>query len=399
MRVLIAPVGEQPTPNLIPLFAARQQLGSAYEYVQYLVSRDERINEVANHLCQALAQDPDMQGLEIAPLLSMDAWNLTKARQDCATAIRKAIEYAHKRDGDTQVTVNLTGGTKIMSLAAYQAACEAQVSMVYVNTAQSEIIQFGSDGNPLVPHSFKVVISIQTQLRAAGKEFKKCPQRPIQRPGSVPQDRAAFVKWLVSNYDAAYEHCLKRMIFEARQTRKPWQQEVQYAFEPKGKGLDAVQRLEAMGLLRWNTTQRSLRVVDEPAWGFMNGGWVETFALISLAESNWFDEVLGNLEVEGFEGEIDTVVTRNGRLGIVECKTKGPQGEGATFAAAKIRQHEMILGGPYARTFFALPSNENIEDIQKASTQFGIGDPIYEDPQKGIRLKDLPRKVYEGLSS
>ncbi len=389
MRVLIAPVGEQPTPNLIPLFAAQPE-GRA-QCVQFLISDKERIKEVAENLRKALTKDPEMQagGLTVVEPLMMDAWNLEKARSACANAIKK---YS----GD-DIMVNLTGGTKIMSLAAFQAAVEARVPMLYVNTERDELIRFSGGGEPLAPESFTVKISIETQLRAAGQEFKK-HSRPIQRIDSLPIDRADFVKWLVGNYSGAYEVCLKRIVIQARDEarkaqRKPWQHEVHLAFEPRGKGFEALQRLEAMGLLTWKAAQRLLRVADEPSWRFLDGGWVETYALVSLTESGLFDEVLGNLEVEDFEGEIDIVVTRNGRLGIVECKTKGPHGEGVTFAAAKLRQHEAIFGGPYARAVFALASDEHISDIGKVAEQYGIKEPIY-----GEDLKDLARKAYKGLS-
>jgi hypothetical protein len=124
---------------------------------------------------------------------------------------------------------------------------------------------------------------------------------------------------------------------------------------------------------------------------------VEVYALIALDTSELFDEVLGKVRIGGFTGEIDVMVTRNGRLGIVECKTRGPYGEGVTFVIAKIRQYEAIFGGPYARAVFALASDEHIGGIggiREASQQFGIGALIY-----GPQLKDLATAVYRTLAA
>jgi len=187
MRVLIAPVGEQPTPNLIPLFA--EPPAGRYERVQFLVSDNRKIRDVAENLKKAIECDPKLSAIQVADPLPMDAWVLNKARDDCAAAIDR-----YTRDGNT-VTVNLTGGTKIMSLAAYQAASHAHAPMIYVNTEQKCIIDFDEHGQPLEkPRPLVAPISIETQLRAAGREFK--PGKPPMRASSIHPAWAAFAAYL-----------------------------------------------------------------------------------------------------------------------------------------------------------------------------------------------------------
>ncbi|MBZ0161060.1 MAG: DUF1887 family protein [bacterium] len=379
MHVLIAPVGEQATPNLIPIFAAGP---GGYTTVQFLISDDPKIRSVAENLRQALKEDKQTSNVKVPDPLSMDAWDLKKAREDCARAITKYSNGC--------VTVNLTGGTKIMSLGAYQAACATASPMVYVNTEAGELIRFDGHGARVAREAFTVKIPIGTQLRAAGREFNGEPQ--LAR--NIPHARREFVKWLVDNYDGAYERCLKRIVAEMRNAHKrPWLEETELAFCPQGKGLEVLQRLAALNVVTWNHEQCRIQATNKSAWGFLNGGWVEAYALIALDESGLFDQVLGNVNIKGFAGDIDVMVTRNGRLGIVECKTKGPYGEGVTAVIAKIRQYEAIFGGPYARAVFALASDENIRVIQEASEQFGIGMLIY-----GRELRELARAVCRTLS-
>lgn len=378
MHVLIAPVGEQPTPNLIPVFAAGP---GGYTGVQFLISDSRKIRSVAENLRRALAKDELTSRVQVLEPLTMDAWDLRRARDDCDRAIRK--------HSNALITVNLTGGTKIMSLAAYQAARAAASPMLYVNTEAGELIRFGADGEPVAREPFSVKIPIRTQLRAAGRELMD----GAQSAGDIPDERKEFVRWLVDNYNGAYEHCLKKVVIEMRKAQKPWLQETQLSFCPQGKGLEALRRLAALNVVTWNQEQFRIQATSVPAWGFLNGGWVEAYALITLDQSKLFDKALGNVGIKGFTGEIDVMVTRNGRLGIVECKTRGPYGEGVTFVIAKIRQYEAILGGPYARAVFALASDEHIRDIREASEQFGIGTPIY-----GPELKNLAAAVYRSLS-
>jgi hypothetical protein len=379
MHVLVAPVGEQPTPNLIPVFAAGPE---GYTHVQFLISDDRKIRSVAENLHRALAEDEQTSTVQVLEHLTMDAWDLRKAREDCARAIEK--------HSNARITVNLTGGTKIMSLAAYQEARAAASPMVYVNTEAGELIRFGANGEPVAREPFSVKIPIQTQLRAAGRELMD----GAQSASAISRERTEFVRWLVDNHAGAYERCLKKVVIEMKTAQKPWSQETQLSFCPQGKGLEALQRLAALNLVTWNQEQRRIQATSEPAWGFLNGGWVEAYALIALDTSKLFDEVLGNVRIQGFVGEIDVMVTRNGRLGIVECKTRGPYGEGVTFVIAKIRQYEAILGGPYARAVFALASDEHIRDIRDASEQFGIGTPIY-----GSGLRDLATAICRTLAA
>lgn len=378
MHVLIAPVGEQPTPNLIPVFAAGT---GGYTSVQFLLSDDRRIRSVAENLRRALAMDERTSKVQVLEPLTMDPWDLRKARDDCGRAIEK--------HSNAHVTVNLTGGTKIMSLGAYQAARAAASPMVYVNTEASELIRFGANGEPVARERFNVKIPIGTQLRAAGRELMD----DVQSANAIPRERTEFVKWLVDNHDGAYERCLKKVVIEMKTAQKPWSQETQLSFCPQGKGLQALQRLGELNVVTWKQEQLGIRATSEPDWGFLNGGWVEAYALIALDECKLFDEVLGKVRIKGFTGEIDVMVARNGRLGIVECKTRGPYGEGVTAVVAKIRQYEAIFGGPYARAVFALASDEHIRVIREASEQFGVGTPIY-----GPGLKDLAKAVYRTLS-
>jgi hypothetical protein len=173
MRVLIAPVGEQPTPNLIPLFALPPE--QSPNCVQFLESDNNRIKAVSNNLGNAITKDPVLDGTEVANPCPMNAWDLQKARDDCAAVIARYTDEGH------QVTVNLTGGTKIMALAAYQAACNAKVPMIYVNTEQRQIIHFDLNGVQVSEDPFTAPISIETQLRAAGREFKQYSKKPFKR--------------------------------------------------------------------------------------------------------------------------------------------------------------------------------------------------------------------------
>ncbi|MGH8658211.1 MAG: hypothetical protein ACREV4_06980 [Gammaproteobacteria bacterium] len=189
MRVLIALAGKEPIPNLIPLFAAPAT--EPFDCVQFLVSGNPKVQEVAEHLGGAIQKDSVLSGVGVGNHRAMDAWDLDKARDDCSAAIQ------YYKDAGHTVMLNLSGGTKIMSLAAFQAAVNAGVEALYVNTERGEIISFDAQGNATGKRPFTARISIETQLRAAGRELKQNPRKPMLRPAQLPPDRANFARYLV----------------------------------------------------------------------------------------------------------------------------------------------------------------------------------------------------------
>lgn len=374
-HVLIAAVGEEPTPNLIPLFAAGV---GPFDHVQLLLSDKPEVQRVAENLVNAVDKDPAL-AVTVAKHRDLNAWDLATARNQVAKAI------AHHREQGRGVTVNVTGGTKIMSLASLEAAREAGVPALYVNTEREEIIHFSPDGGQR-NEPFKVRISIETQFRAAGREIKPAP-KPV-RASDVDRRWADFAQYLLANYQVAHKNLIRSVLACCAGARR-----APVAFTPEGKSKDAAKRAQEAGLWKWNEEDGTITIASQEAYDFLNGGWVEVFALTALSDDPRFDEVLGNVELSGFEGELDVVVSRNGRMGIVECKTTGPRSgrpgersDGMTFVVAKVRLHEVVLGGPYAASMFAFASDANFRDWEKICEQYGIPEPLF--GQKVHKLAD-----------
>jgi hypothetical protein len=377
MRVLIALVGEQPTPNLIPLFTEPPERRA--ECVQFMVSANQRVRDVADHLAEAIRRDPALANIRVAEPLFMDAWVLDKARADCEAAIARYTS--------DELSVNLTGGTKMMSLAAYQAAMNTHTPMLYVNTEQERIIDFDQDGAAQTPRSFRAPISIETQLRAAGHEFKT--NKPPLRASDVRALWAEFAAYLVDHYVPAHVNLIRKVLRSAGGAGKT------VSFTPPGQSVEAARQAHEAGLWVWDEKAGTFTIPDKTAYGFLNGEWVEAFALTSLAKSECFDDVLGRVEVEGFEGDLDVVATYNGRLGIVDCKTTGAtREEGMSNTIAKIRLHDVLFGGTYARALFARPSDEGIQNWRRICEQYKLPEPV-----QGPQLKQLASRLREVMAT
>lgn len=291
------------------------------------------------------------------------------------------------------MVLNLSGGTKIMSLAAYQAAVSAGIEMLYVNTERGEIISFDRQGNATGSKPFTAKISIETQLRAAGRELKQNPSKPMLRPADIRPDWANFSAFLVDRYETAYNKFIRKVLDQVHADGSPaWGRRV--PVRPLGQSAEAAKQAHEIKLWNWDQTENTITIKDQQAFEFLNGGWVEIFALLTLCNSRHFDEVLANVQVEDFAGEMDVVATLNGRLGIIECKTEGPANEDRKARLiAKHRLHEHMFGGLYAKAILALPSDNRIRDWKKLCDQYELAHPIHSH-----ELKDLANKMYRLLN-
>ncbi|MGB9800262.1 MAG: hypothetical protein ACPLUL_09235 [Thermanaerothrix sp.] len=148
-------LGEQPIPNLIPLW----QVPRAYTRVTFVVT--SRTLPQVEVLKATIAHDPALRQVQVFPPLVVEAYDLAQAR----TALVRALEQA-----TSPLYLNPTGGTKIMSLAAQQAAHVLGVPWLYVSTEIGQIIHYTAAGEEVKREPIRVRVSVETYLRAHGLE-------------------------------------------------------------------------------------------------------------------------------------------------------------------------------------------------------------------------------------
>ncbi len=176
--ILISLIGEQPIPNLIPLW----QHPKGYTATRFAVS--DATQDVGELLAQAIANDLQLHPIRVLPPISVRAYDIAYNR----TRLNEAITR-HVLENE-EITINLTGGTKIMSLAALQAAYGSGVPLLYVSTETSEIIHFASDGAETGREPIDIHISVKQYLAAHGIEASLHPSfnDQIGRPPYVPKE-------------------------------------------------------------------------------------------------------------------------------------------------------------------------------------------------------------------
>lgn len=153
--IYIALVGEQPMPILLPLWQER-----GFTSVQLIAS--ETTLAVAENITNFIACDPALEVRKIHPVMVVGAYELEATIASIHTLL--ARNRYHK------IALNLTGGTKLMCIAAQQAARGTNARLLYVSTERRSLISFSSDTAEMQTIPICVKVTADQYLNAHGLE-------------------------------------------------------------------------------------------------------------------------------------------------------------------------------------------------------------------------------------
>lgn len=331
-------VSHQPTPNLTP--ALDPEIKPAN--VVMLVSPDMR--QRADWLADVLRP----RGIRVERYELPDAHDVEDLRA-------RLLDMAAERAGEA-IALNVTGGTKLMALAAYEAFLLADKPIFYVHPDRDRLIWLHPRG--LLERDLADRVRLDPFLQAHGA-------RLAERPAGygMPANLRSLAGVLVRDVER-HANALASLNWAAMKAEAAGS-----LVSPELDGLvvrdgfrEFLAGFEAEGVL----TVRSgrLHFASPEARCFANGGWLEqhAYALVQdLKSSHPGIQDLGRgLEVErGAAGreirnELDVAFLANNRLHVIECKTRlfsddtGRGGAGAE-ALYKLDALANLLGGLQAR--------------------------------------------------
>ncbi len=180
-RILIALVGEQPAPNLLPL--------RFLEPSDVVFVATERTQQVSNNLAP-LARETSVQHCLVHP------YRVAEIRR----ALEAFIAARGWRAGD--LIFNVTGGTKPMALAAFSLAQEMRAHVVYLQTEGNVSLlyryEFAANGaltlvgEDRIPETIGLDDHLRMYLGAYGEEGVR---EPFERAvvGALQQARASGI--------------------------------------------------------------------------------------------------------------------------------------------------------------------------------------------------------------
>ncbi len=306
-RIHVCLVSGQPIPNLIPL--KTEEL--APQKVILLVSHDMVVQ--ADRI-ESVIKDWKIE-VERYPIVPYD---LESAREICLDILA--------RFEDSEVTLNVTGGTKIMALAAFEVFREMRRPIIYVDTQNKEIQKLSPQPEKM---KFRGVIKVTPYLTAYGQNLvmedtdperiKK--HRPIIDKLIRDVERMEKGVSLMNKYSAPYRNN-REFPLEVEVSRKD------LSAEPFLEVLNLFQEHEIIERKSNKLTFHALADIN-----FASGGWLEEYVfrvVNSISPTNIKMGVKVQWDQKGPKpptNEYDVVFTKNNRLYLIECKTKRFEGE------------------------------------------------------------------------
>lgn len=342
MRVLLCLLSEQHVPNLLSVHHFRP------DRLVLVETEGMKLRGAADHLLKAL------QAGELDYANRCDREPLT--HEDATPEIRRALQATFGRYPSAEWIVNVTGGTKPMSITAYQFFSALSATLVYINSREPNVIQRMDDSRPsLCVHR----PSIAEFLAGYGYASRKPPEKVVEAEARAKAwwDCARVLAAHASaddliafggNEGAESERKRARdrgMIVEDRHLTPAW-----LAIEPVRLALE-----QTFGL-----TGR----FDKYQVRFLTGEWLEAFLWGMLdryqGPLGLWDVRLG-LEPTRFGdtsgNEFDVSFMRNYGLWMIECKTGGQEHDLGGEIFYKVEAVVRQLRALHVRTVLATTSD------------------------------------------
>lgn len=342
-------VSHQPTPNLTPLFDP----GLAPDEVVLVTTAD--MAERAAWLEAVLRP----RGVRVS------RWSLTDA-YDIESLREQLLGLLVERDGE-DLALNVTGGTKPMSIAAHEAFRAMGRPVFYVEPTRDRLVWLYHPEGALGARDLEDRIRLEPFLAAHGVSVDGMGPRE-----GIPAARRALCADLVADMGAVGE-CLSTLNWVAAQAEGTLE-------GPRpgraGKAYwSLVDRFAAEGLVR--RVGDRLVFPDEAARFFVAGGWFEAYVYGLVyglrAERPIIQDVGRGVEVcrrGDVRNELDVAFLADNKLHVIECKTRRFDQHAAAGAGAvyKIEALRDVLGGAQGRAMLISFKPLRAADLRRAAS-------------------------------
>jgi hypothetical protein len=345
-------ISAQAVPNITPVldetFKPRQ--------VIMLVSPD--MHQRADWLEQVI----NKRGVKTSRWLIADAWDIEHIRDRVLTLIG-----AHP---DGSLALNATGGTKPMSIAAYEVFRDLRQPVFYVHPEQDRIIWLYPATRPSqaladrikLPEFFQAygaTVSGQGDKLGVQANYRELTETIIRR---------------ISYYAAG----LGSLNYLAQQAYG------QLSCQLNRQQLNDPALLDLIALFAGNNliTQEKNRLVfaDESARFYVNGGWFEQHVYglcLNIKKQTGIQDIARSIQVDRLHqnkpvrNEIDVTFLKDNRLYVIECKTKRYSGHDAVHSDGantlyKLDTLKDLLGGLQAKAMLVSFIQPNEHVVQRA---------------------------------
>jgi len=293
------------TANIAP--ALDPQLAPKEVILVYTSEQNQQVEDLTAVLKTA--------GIKVSLWTLQDSWNIEHIRD-------RMLELLIEREAD-DIALNASGGTRPMTMVAYEIFTEFSKPIFYVHPHTDDVIWMHKRGLPTINCADRIKLPAFLQAHGA----------PVLSQGAkhgVPQNLRQLTDELVEHAELLAKP-LAALNWLAQKAEQTLQSPKLSASQENWHELQAlIQRMQAEGVLDYQ--HQCLQFPDENARFFVNGGWLEnhTFSIVYglRKEIPEIQDVGCSVEVgrddtgRVVKNEMDVTFLANNHLYIIECKTK-----------------------------------------------------------------------------
>ncbi len=353
--VIVTLVSDQPVSNITPA------LDPAFRPRKVILVQSPRFSEHADWIEKVLQP----AGIRVARCLLDNYWEIEPIRDRILDLL---ADHEHE-----SIALNISGGSKVMSLAAYEVFRSADRPVFYVQPESDELIWIYPHRRP--SHQLADHIRLKAFVLAHGAEVTQL------RNTGIPEKHRTLTGQLVEHVEAL-QGPLRALNWYAHQARDLESPELGARHLKQGTPFDALTtRFEQEGFLQ----RRNRRLVfpDEDSRFYVNGGWLEehVFGIVyglrrQLPE---IQDLARSVEIVRYQksnpvyNELDVAFLANNKLYIVECKTRhfpdsaGDESSAGAETIYKLDTLKELLGGLHGRAMLVSYGEFSRFDRQRAS--------------------------------
>lgn len=308
-------VSAQATPNLLPV------LDTDWRPSRVVLAASPQMQPAANALAGVIRRKAT--GIEVCTLPLANAY-------DYAALCDTFLEFL-SRNESTDVALNVTGGTKLMAVAAQEVFRANGLPVLYVNVDTDGVVLLGEPA-PLPP--LQAQLKVHELLESHGLHVAS-----EERPQVSAAQRDLCNR--VVDYARSAGSALGALNWLAALAEKAPDRKVEvHARELDSKSFESlVAQFEEAGQLRLQGTWLSFP--SEAARRYVNGGWLETYVYQTLQDLRGtrpgITDVAMNVVIEHADrtirNEVDVAFLYRNTLHLIECKTANLGGTAGTAAA------------------------------------------------------------------
>lgn len=385
MRIYLVVLSEQLPPSIIPI------LGNPPDRAIALVSEAmERSGK--DRIFRAILERYGIPAETVGGAPVSGYPDIQRYAQDFAGYLRRAYPGA-------EIVLNITGGTKLMTLALVEAFRDTAQQWEYTDTGRRTLEIVPNEGAQMYrSEPLRSVLDVPTHLAAQGfhvdsiqSDTPGWEQAALQRKPAADYLAESVVR-LESFFGVLNATASKALSPDGKCLVAPVQYLDSHKKPPTGLWQRALEHLVAVGVLHWSAQDPYvLEFPDTESARFLNGGWLEEYVWHVLRDLGLFDVRLG---VEGrWEGqgeslnEFDVLATQDNTMLYLECKTGIHDAEKDSRLSYKTGSLGPNVRGSFGQTW-VVSARRPTENLMQRAQQFRFRVIVPEEiPQLGALVR------------